>query len=132
MYWLHHSPLGGGGYGTALGEGVTGEDHTCTREACHGVSYQGDYLQRALISAGGGALLARVGWPVFTRSEPGRFPGAWPRVVALAKPRDAGLRAVTLHLRFLNKFRHTVFEGRGPVHKSVGRLNSYRTPFGML
>jgi hypothetical protein len=39
MYWLHHSPLGGGGYGTALGEGVTGEDHTCTREACHGVSY---------------------------------------------------------------------------------------------
>jgi hypothetical protein len=34
-----HSPLGGGGYGSAHGEGVTGEDHT--REAGHGVIYQG-------------------------------------------------------------------------------------------
>eukprot|EP01047_Picozoa_sp_COSAG01_P050285 COSAG01_NODE_5067_length_4516_cov_456.515961_5_plen_41_part_00 len=35
MYWYHHSPLGGGGYSSAQGEGVTSEDHT--REACHGV-----------------------------------------------------------------------------------------------
>ena len=51
---LSHSPLGGGGYGSAQGDGVTGEDHTL--EACHGVSYQGAYPQRALIGAGGGAL----------------------------------------------------------------------------
>eukprot|EP01047_Picozoa_sp_COSAG01_P040373 COSAG01_NODE_3393_length_6149_cov_24.742149_13_plen_43_part_01 len=43
MYNRNHSPLGGGGYGSAQGEGVTGEDHT--REACHGVSYQGAYPQ---------------------------------------------------------------------------------------
>jgi hypothetical protein len=39
MYYSRHSPLGGGGYGSAQGEGVTGEDHT--QEACHGVIYQG-------------------------------------------------------------------------------------------
>ena len=54
LYRSAHSPLGGGGYGSAHGEGVTGEDHT--REAGHGVSYQGAYPQRALIGAGGGAL----------------------------------------------------------------------------
>ena len=54
MYTCSHSPLGGGSHGSAHGEGVTGEDHT--REAGHGVSYQGAYPQRALIGAGGGAL----------------------------------------------------------------------------
>ena len=51
MYMYGHSPLGGGGYGSAHGEGVTGEDHT--REAGHGVIYQGLDPQRALIGAGG-------------------------------------------------------------------------------
>jgi hypothetical protein len=58
MYYSRHSPLGGGGYGSAHGEGVTGEGHT--REAGHGVTYQGGYLQRALIGAGGGAPLRGV------------------------------------------------------------------------
>jgi hypothetical protein len=47
---------------------TSGEVHV--REAGRGVSYQGAYLQRALIGAGGGALHAvRVGWPIFTRSH---------------------------------------------------------------
>ena len=54
MYVWDHSPLGGGGQGSAQGDGVTGEDHT--QKACHGVSYQGAYPQRALIGAGGWAL----------------------------------------------------------------------------
>jgi hypothetical protein len=89
MYFCPHSPLGGGGYGSAQGDGVTGVDHTL--EACHGVSYQGAYPQRAL---SGVRVAGRCseGLPVFTRSLPGRFPGARLRVVALAKPRDAGER----------------------------------------
>ena len=65
MYERWHSPLGGGGYGSAQGEGVTGEDHT--REACHGVSYQGAYPQRAL---SGVRVAGRCseGLPAFTRS----------------------------------------------------------------
>ena len=65
LYRSAHSPLGGGGYGSAHGEGVTGEDHT--REAGHGVSYQGAYPQRAL---SGVRVAGRCseGLPVFTRS----------------------------------------------------------------
>ena len=63
MYASNHSPLGGGGQGPAQGDGVTGENHTL--EACHGVSYQGVYPQRALIGAGDGALQRGSVGPLF-------------------------------------------------------------------
>eukprot|EP01047_Picozoa_sp_COSAG01_P049182 COSAG01_NODE_4851_length_4683_cov_2.011778_6_plen_123_part_00 len=47
MYIFTHSPLGRVGYDFAHGDDVTSEEHI--QEAGYGLSYQGAYLQRALI-----------------------------------------------------------------------------------